>query len=249
MEKYLGLNDCIARYSKISHRVTSSSRSGILEHVYGQLLFNPSYKSPVGSCKEYQIHWNAPTDSCARLEREPESFLREQGVYEQVRKVFNRKRLKEKETNLELPNLAHFLSFHCFMQGSEKATAKKNNFKLMGETFPFNQVYIPEDNEQWIPKSWYFTVSELLAEGFKYGRFSSKENALRSVEQKDFLTQFSEAEYLLSKLETLKSVDVMADSDWLLSQDELMEVYPYYLHLYNMIEIFRRQYRTRWGRL
>ena len=254
LEKYLGFNDCLSKYSKMSHKMAILSQSEVLEHVYGQLLFSPSYKSPVGSCKEYQIHWNAPIDSCARLEKEPEIFLREQGVYKQVREVFSRRRLKEKEakkkkSNVELPPLAHFLSFHCFMQGNEKEKIKKNNFKLMGDTLSFNQSFVPENSEQWIPRSWYFAVADLLSEGFRYGSFSSKENAVRSIEQKALLTQFSETEYLLSKLDVLKNVDVMMESDWLLSQGALMEVYPYYLHLYNMIEVFRRKYRTRWGRL
>ena len=47
----------------------------------------------------------------------------------------------------------------------------------------------------------------------------------------------------------VRSADLFLGNDWLARRPDLLEVYPYHLHLQNFIEIFRRQYRQHEGRL
>jgi hypothetical protein len=61
-----------------------------MEHVYGQLLFNPKSPLTVGFCKEYKIHWNADPDICERLIEKPATVLEQEGVLAEVNVVLRR---------------------------------------------------------------------------------------------------------------------------------------------------------------
>ena len=62
----------------------------MLEHVYGQLLFNPKSKLTIGFCKEYQIHWNSEPELCDKLASNPKSVLQQEDVLPEVELVLHR---------------------------------------------------------------------------------------------------------------------------------------------------------------
>ena len=88
-------NYCIERFQNQTNTVSLEAdderkNSKLLEHVYGQLLFNPKSKITVGFCKEYKIHWDSDTDICGRLVRNPKTVLQEEGVLSEVELVLKR---------------------------------------------------------------------------------------------------------------------------------------------------------------
>jgi hypothetical protein len=44
-------------------------------------------------------------------------------------------------------------------------------------------------------------------------------------------------------------VDIFLEPDWLSRRTDLLEVYPYHLHLKNYVRLFRKQYLLARGRL
>jgi hypothetical protein len=88
-------NYCIGKFQNQTNTIRideddERQNSKILEHVYGQLLFNPKSRISVGVCKEYKIHWNAEPDVCERLAINPEAVLLEEEVFSEVELVLRR---------------------------------------------------------------------------------------------------------------------------------------------------------------
>src|SRR5205823_89478 len=87
--------------------------------------------------------------------------------------------------------------------------------------------------------SLYKSMSQLMADNFHYSGYQSHEN---TFENGDSMAQsFDSGDYGMTKLEYLKGIDVFQGHDWLQKRDDLLSVYPYYHHLYNFIELFRKQ--------
>jgi len=93
--EYLDPNYCLGQFQKQTNTITlekgdERNNSKLIEHIYGQLLFNPKSKLTVGYCKEYKIHWNAKPDTCDQLAANPQRVLQEQGVLPEVEQVLHR---------------------------------------------------------------------------------------------------------------------------------------------------------------
>ena len=104
--EYLDPNYCIERFQKQTNTIVLAKdderkNSKLMEHVYGQLLFNPKSPLTVGFCKEYQIHWNAAPDVCERLVQAPESVLEDEGVLPEVNLVLRRHNIANAVLSLE----------------------------------------------------------------------------------------------------------------------------------------------------
>ncbi len=104
--EYLDPNYCIEQFQKQTNTITLAKdderkNSKLLDHVYGQLLFNPKAKLTVGFCKEYTIHWNAEPDVCERMAKAPESVLDDEGVLSEVSLVLQRYNTVNAILNLE----------------------------------------------------------------------------------------------------------------------------------------------------
>lgn len=88
-------NYCIEKFQNQTNTVLldeddERKRSKLLEHVYGQLLFNPRNEITVGFCKEYTIHWNSAQDTCERLVKNPSAVLQEERILDEVELVLRR---------------------------------------------------------------------------------------------------------------------------------------------------------------
>ncbi len=86
---------CIAQFQNQTNTVDVAENdprkdSKLLEHAYGQLLFNPKGELSVAYCKEFTIHWESTPDSCTRLAADPEAQLREDEAWEEVSLVLRR---------------------------------------------------------------------------------------------------------------------------------------------------------------
>lgn len=93
--KYVTPSYCIEQFQNQTNTVRlekddARRDSRTLEHVYGQLLFNPKSKKSVAFCKEYKIHWNSKPDTCKRFAKNPKAVLRESKVLAEVEQVLKR---------------------------------------------------------------------------------------------------------------------------------------------------------------
>ena len=99
-------NHCIARFQNQPNTVDVASDdarkdSKLLEHVYGQLLFNPRGDVTVAYCKEFRIHWNAAPDTCERLAGDPAAVLEASDALEPVELVLARHDIVRSRLELE----------------------------------------------------------------------------------------------------------------------------------------------------
>jgi hypothetical protein len=104
--EHLDPNYCIDRFQNQTNTIAlekddNKKDSKLLEHVYGQLLFNPKSKLTVGYCKEYKIHWNSESDVCERLALNPRTVLEEENVLTEVELVLQRHDIANAILNLE----------------------------------------------------------------------------------------------------------------------------------------------------
>lgn len=93
--KYFKPSYCIEQFQNQTNTVRLKKDderrdSKTLEHVYGQLLFNPKSRDSVAFCKEYKIHWNSQPDTCKQFAKNPKAVLKESKVLAEVELVLNR---------------------------------------------------------------------------------------------------------------------------------------------------------------
>lgn len=272
--------------------------SKILDHVYGQLLFNPKNKNTVAFCKEYKIHWGSQTDTCERFKTNPKAVLQESKVLdevelvlkrhdianailsleEEVNKIENRpastekdalsksvkveKPSKNKKSKIVKGKIAkdkqqirkknQLVSFQCFMQ-EKKSRSKRSKVELNGTDFLVRTRYFSEvEGDGNTQISMYREFSKILENRFHYSKLTSRSDIDIGIEvasgpgDKELLVDPS---YLLTRLEKLKNVDIFLDNRWVLERDDLLDVYPYHVHLKNYIKSFRAEYGQSRGRL
>jgi hypothetical protein len=104
--EYFNPNYCIGQFQNQTNTVNLEENderqySKLMEHVYGQLLFNPKSEITVGYCKEYQIHWNSEPDTCERLVDNPKAILQQEGIFPEVELVLKRHDIANEILNLE----------------------------------------------------------------------------------------------------------------------------------------------------
>jgi hypothetical protein len=85
--------DCGAHYVKLAlwPRFRAGQEGALVQHALGQLLFASRFGT-VTSCANYRLHWGAATDACDRLVADPQGFLRQQGAWDEVAGVLDRRR-------------------------------------------------------------------------------------------------------------------------------------------------------------
>lgn len=251
---------CGARLAHLTHfpamQDTPAGRSMLLEHVIDQLLFNPAYKPVVAQCGETVVHWGAPADTCARLVAHPRDVLREQGALDEIDGLLGWRQRKAELARLHMRELAppapadRVVSFQCLMFGDGDEPPSQSDVALDGETLrarATKMAPLTADGASQIRL--YKRLAALLAEGFSYGRLSSNESIGAKADDAATIAAFKNGDFLLTKLELLRDADLFVGNEWLTARGDLLDVYPYHLHLENFIEIFRRQYQLRRGRL
>jgi hypothetical protein len=254
---------CGARLGQLPHfprmEPGAAGPSKLLEHVLAQLLFNPSYQPVVADCKEVIVHWGAPKDACAKLAANPHDFLDEYGAADDVSEVLESRKRKLELSRIgmralpgEVATAQRIVSFQCLVVGDATETAAPidRTVTLDGEQFHVREARttgLASDEGSQIRL--YKHLAELLAEGFGYGRLTSNQAIGARPEEATMAASFGESALFLTKLDLLRDADLFLGNDWLAKRPDLLDVYPYHLHLQNFVEIFRRQYRQHRGRL
>ncbi len=307
-------NYCLAKFQNQTNTVSldsddARSQGKLLEHVYGQLLFNPKVKRSVGLCKEYQIHWEADKDVCNQLAQNPEAVLTQYQVLSEVELVLKRHDIAQAiseldgkleklersqardgeniETLEDAENTAttkgridkskiaknkrfreksEIVSFQCFMEGEESIKRKEQTLELKANTFALRTYQFSSSANQGESQiSMYKNFAKTLDNEFHYSQISSRsdieiQQSPTSQEGNESQTNLKEPgkdqdaylqsnQYLLARLEILNNIDIFLGNDWVLERDDLLEVYPFHVHLQNYVESFRIEYQQNHGRL
>lgn len=236
--------------------------SKLLEHVLAQLMFNPSYKPMVAQCEEVVVHWGARPDTCARLADRPLATLDELGVLDSVRGVLDWRATRAETQQLEqqlgrarardLPPAQRVVSFQClvFDSAAVPAAPVERTLALDRERLAVREVRMkPLVGDGSSQIRLYKQLAALIAPGFGYGRLTSNQAVGAAPEEAALAETFRQPAFWLTKLDLLRDADLFLGNDWLTNRPDLLEVYPYHLHLQNFIEILRRQYKQHEGRL
>jgi hypothetical protein len=257
---------CGARLAHLPHfphmAAGPTGPSQLLEHVLAQLMFNPSYKPIVAQCEEVVVHWDAPPDTCARLADHPAAALGELGVLGAVRGMLDGRAVMAETQQLDpararaLPPAQRIVSFQCLMFDAAATPAAtptapiERTLALDGERLAVREVRMrPLVGDGGSQVRLYKQLAALLAPGFGYGRLTSNQAIGATPEEAALAEAFRQPAFWLTRLDLLRDADLFLGNDWLARRPDLLEVYPYHLHLQNFIEIFRRQYAQHAGRL
>jgi hypothetical protein len=258
--------DCGARLAHLPHfpRMEDgpAGPSKLFEHVLAQLMFNPSYKPIVAQCEEVVVHWGAPAETCARLAARPLDALAELGVLASVRGVLGWRAARTETQELarqlglarasDLPAAQRIVSFQCmiFDPAAVPAAPVERTLALDGERLSVREVrLLPLVGDGTSQLRLYKQLAALMAPGFGYGRLTSNQAVGAAPEEVALAETFRQPVFWLTKLDLLRDADLFLGNDWLAKRPELLEVYPYHVHLQTFIEIFRRQYKQHEGRL
>jgi len=253
---------CGARLAHLPHfpRMADgpTGPSQLLEHVLAQLMFNPSYKPIVAQCEEVVVHWDAAPDACARLAARPVAALGALGVLDPVRGLLEWRAMVAELQQLDparardLPAAQRIVSFQCLMFDPAAPTAApiERTLVLDGERLAVREVRMaPLAGDGGSQVRLYKQLAALLAPGFGYGRLTSNQAIGATPEEAALAEAFRQPAFWLTRLDLLRDADLFLGNDWLARRPDLLEVYPYHVHLQNFIEIFRRQYAQHAGRL
>ncbi|NVJ61101.1 MAG: hypothetical protein HWE27_11970 [Gammaproteobacteria bacterium] len=154
----------------------------------------------------------------------------------------------------QLRDKEEIVSFQCFVnKANGKSTTKKKNVVIQGTQFEVPTRYVTfMDSSEDSQIAMYKQVSRLMEDKFRYTQYNSQSELSvnrdpeATASENDFLAQ---PNYLMSRLEVLKNIDVFLGNEWVLKRDDLLEVYPYHVHLKNYVEKFRTEYEKEHGRL
>jgi hypothetical protein len=99
-------NYCIQKFQNQTNTISlekddKRKYSKLLEHIYGQLLFNPKSKVSVGLCKEYKIHWESETNICEKIIKNPKLVFEEESILSEIELVLRRHDIANVILNLD----------------------------------------------------------------------------------------------------------------------------------------------------
>ncbi len=257
----LSQGNCLDRYRSLPrkpHTPDAKTHAGaVFEHVLAQLLFESRYDMPAGSCREYTIHWAAPKDACARLAASPQTFLALDKALNHVRAALDRHHLTLEVQRMEAQDMQtapgrpsqgppppnKFISFQCYIEEERQGVLRNaHRFELLGRTFTAEETRVPAAAANDFHVDRYGYVASMLVRGFHYGGLVSEAGLDAGSVESALAQSFASPDYALSRVHGLASLDIFLEPDWIASREDLLQVYPYHVHLQNYVRLFRRQY-------
>ena len=296
-----GGNDCLQEWTRINPVLPledddSSGTAKTFDHSFGHVLFNSTHRESVGYCREYTIHWDSDNTACQQLAEDPEKFLQNEGVWDEVRLVLDRFILSDDLANLknnlnalipkdpkkeeERKRLAKIrsmrskkrkkykssrvvakkspqsaISFQCLIVNDKSENMVVDKFTIDSQKFEAQTFYYQGNQSQSSVKDRFHAqplmqLGQLMSPGFEYGSWmsyarpdldSAGDTIRRRLEQK--------GPFMLTRLEHLRNADIILQHDWMRQRDDLLEIYPWYLHLHRFVDRFREHYLSQRRRL
>ncbi len=273
LNESLSPNECLDRYARLPLSLEDpdhQSMSRKLDLMMGHILYSTRYDRMAGYCKEFVVHWNAGFDACKRLSEDPYTFLKEQGSLESVRDIFDRLKIRSTLSGLreELNRLQseggegehlkdekgfkEVVSFQCVVENraSNSPSFSEQSTEIDGHSFAVRSLSLPvHDDNGRIEFRSYQDLARLFAKDFRYTPITSRAKIDPDLDEEAIRGSLSDPGFLLSRLEFLRNADIFLGHRWIQDRPDLLEVYPYHLHLYRFVTLFRESYRKEKGRL
>lgn len=255
-------NYCLSAYRDLPNTIDiklsdEGKNSKEFEFSYAHLLFNDRQQNAVGFCPEFEILWEEDANFCQSLAQRPVETLKDAGVWGRVSSVLNRykamaSKLSKDDKANQLP-LSRFISFQCILVSDESTDKISDKFVLKGHKFTATTSRLDRTSDHTnhgLPKSTILGLAQTLVPHYSYSAFQSNQQIAAISEQEAYDLFVENNDHLmLSKLEVLRKTDIMLGNNWLHEHPDLLEVYPWHLHLYNFVSSFRREYHNSRGRL
>jgi hypothetical protein len=89
----------------------------------------------------------------------------------------------------------------------------------------------------------------MLVPSFHYGSLLSNASTSELLDAGVDPKFFTGKGGFLSRLDYLADVDILLGQKWIEKRDDLLDVYPWHVHLSNYVQLFRSRYRSERGRL
>ena len=172
--------------------------------------------------------------------------------------LVSRRKSKDKEKNSKkeenkdpFREIEEVVSFQCFFEIGEKEKKMINySFPLEGYAFTVREVRFPTLSPKGpLQIASYNNFSQLLAKNFHYDVFLTKAGLELGTDETTKIVALSKPDYLMTKLELLRNADIFLGNQWIYERRDLLEVYPFYLHLKHFVGAFRAKYKEEKGRL
>lgn len=230
---------------------TMQDAGAAFQHALGHLLFDTSYPLTVARCEEFEILWNVPEEQCAEMQKNPEATIAKLGIEPRFSRVLEFiARKKQIQPKLKYRKSSEFLSVNCLTAGNGKPQARNEQISFSNQPVSFRWVTVPTATPTDLSQVDVFkAVARMLAPGFNYSHFQSKAS-FNTDPSKDVSAESMNGEgFDLSRLGNLRDADVFLGAPWLVSRADLMEIYPFHLHLRHFVESFRKHYRKARGRV
>jgi len=235
--------------------------SALIAHAFGRLLFDPLLGDPAGYCREYTIHWGAPDDSCTRLTNSPTSFLSSSGALSSVRSVLQRhaakanlrqlaKKLGKKPPKNPLPDPRRLVSFQCLIvddNGSGKLS--RTEASIDGTTLAIREVRGTSPTASGDGQLVAYKKLALLLGGVHYNGPVDQSGIADLASRPSATNDVVGADFALTRLDLLRQSDPFVAGSPAMSEQKLVDVFPFRFHLQNFVDAFRRAYRRQRGRL
>jgi len=172
-------------------------------------------------------------------------------IGKQKNKIVTSKIAKDKE---EIRKTNEIVSFQCLMQQSKfNKKVSENSFKFDGTRFNIKtRNFHPKQSNSESQVATYRELSQLLESDFRYSRLTSRSDISvkdAAAEASDNRRILNGPSFLFSRLDILNNVDIFLGNEWVLERDDLIDMYPYHIHLKNYVKSFRTTYKEHHGRL
>ncbi|MCB0366231.1 MAG: hypothetical protein H6624_08050 [Bdellovibrionaceae bacterium] len=246
---------CIDEFSILPNRIPDPTDQASLSQSFlmasGHLLFDPKYRQTVSACKEYQFLWNVSLGTCTDMIKEPLPHLVRLGILQPIEDLLARHRHKALSDPLaRLPKTEQVVSISCLEYGHTTVSALRRTITVNGNKVALKVLRYPSlefktgDSVEVLKM-----VSRLATGKFHYGKLMSR--ASLSTENPIEVTEdlMADPYFRMTRLAFLEDLDVFLGPSWILDRRDLLEVYPYYMHLNHFVNSFRLNYAQSRGRL
>src|SRR5262249_53088214 len=128
------------------------------------------------------------------------------------------------------------VSFQCYIEG-DGPERKSTDFSLDGFRFSAEELHVPASKEgSVVYADRYDAVAKLFVRGFHYGALLSQAGLEQSPAGGTEVS-LARRDNLLTRLYGLEGFDIYLDPGWIADRPDLLEVYPYQIHLKNYVQM------------
>jgi hypothetical protein len=248
-------SSCINEYRLLPNKaehISSRSKLGNTFHfVSGHLLFDSAYETTVANCIEYDYRWEVLPEICQAITSNPVEALKQQGYIAKIDQLIDRlDRRKITKPLSTAPQIKEISSIQCLSFGEFQTQMDVKSFKYRNHDFSFvwKRVSIPSLTSE-TPLRIFRESAHAFNPSFRYSQLSSRQSVNLSQEKSVTEELFNDSGFLLTRLGFLRDADIFIGSEWLLQRSDLLDLYPYYLHLNHFIESFRTRYKENYQRM